>query len=93
MNMTRRPGLDILVVVPIGAETSIPLRPCQSQHRSDNGELVDNGEGGGEQVGHADGSMSAGPRQGSRCAECGLPMLVIGRQILVGGAAVPQSCS
>lgn len=54
----------------------------------DNGELVYGGECGGEQVGHADRPMLAGSCQGSLCAERGLPMLVVGRQILVGGAAV-----
>ena len=54
----------------------------------DNGKLVCGGKRRGEQVGHADGSMLAGSCQGSLCAECGLPMLVVGRQILVGGAAV-----
>jgi len=54
----------------------------------DNGELVCGGESGGQQVSHSDSSMLAGSCQGSLCAQCGLPMLIIGRQILVGGAAV-----
>jgi hypothetical protein len=54
----------------------------------DNGELVCGGEGRGEQVRHADGSMLAGCCQCSLCAQCGLPVLVIGWQILVGGATI-----
>lgn len=85
MNMTRRSGLDIRVVAPIGAETSIPLRPCQSQHRSDNGELVDNGEGGGAQVGHADGSMSASASSHAVVATTPASVRGRGSETAVGG--------
>ena len=54
----------------------------------DNGELVCGGQGRGQQVRHADGTMLAGSCQHLLCAQCDLPMLVIGRQILVGGTAV-----
>jgi hypothetical protein len=56
-----------------------------------NGELVCGGEGRGEQVGHADGSMSARSSQYSLYVQCGLPVLVIDRHILISGATVaPQ---
>jgi len=54
----------------------------------DNGELVCGAESTGQQVRHADGSMPARCCHGSLRAEGGLPMLVVGRQILVGGAVI-----
>ena len=54
----------------------------------DNGELVRSGQGRGQQVRHADGSMLARSCQCSLHAQRGLPMLIIGRQVLVGDPAV-----
>jgi hypothetical protein len=53
-----------------------------------NGESVDGGKSRSQQVRHADGSMLVRCRQGSLSAQRGLPIFVIGWQILVAGAAV-----
>jgi len=53
--------------------------------------VMNGGEGRGQQVRHSNGSVLTSPGEISLRTQSGLPMLVIGGQILIGGAAVrPQ---
>jgi hypothetical protein len=47
-------------------------------------EAVSGGQDRGEQVGDADGAVSAGSGEFALCAECALPMLVVGRESCCG---------
>ena len=46
------------------------------------------GEGGDEEIGHADSAVAAGTSHPPLCVQCGLPVFVVGWQIFVRQAAI-----